>query len=119
MGIPVIVAGEAWIRNKGLTMDASSVEHYISLLDNLPLKDKLDDITSTLARKYAFHFFFRRMVPISSMQPTGNSHLYRIKISSLDDLYPGLDPGTDVICDGIMNGTEFIYPAEKILSKEK
>ena len=37
VGIPVIVAGEAWIRNKGLTEDASSPEEYFSILDRLPL----------------------------------------------------------------------------------
>ena len=36
VGLPVIVAGEAWIRNKGLTHDASSPEEYIRLLDQLP-----------------------------------------------------------------------------------
>ncbi|MGO8381610.1 hypothetical protein ACC745_39445, partial [Rhizobium ruizarguesonis] len=28
-GIPVIVAGEAWIRNKGLTLDADTPENYL------------------------------------------------------------------------------------------
>ena len=30
VGLPVIVAGEAWIRNKGLTHDASSPEEYLA-----------------------------------------------------------------------------------------
>ena len=29
LGVPVIVAGEAWIRNKGITIDARSREHYL------------------------------------------------------------------------------------------
>ena len=37
-GIPVIVAGEAWIRNKGLTCDASSPEEYFRILDGLPFR---------------------------------------------------------------------------------
>ena len=41
-GIPVIVAGEAWIRNKGLTCDASSPEEYFRILDGLPFPAGLD-----------------------------------------------------------------------------
>lgn len=37
MGIPVIVAGEAWIRNKGLTIDAPCAQEYV---DNGWLKRK-------------------------------------------------------------------------------
>ena len=37
LGIPVIVAGEAWVRNKGLTQDATSKAHYFELLSQLPL----------------------------------------------------------------------------------
>ena len=36
VGVPMIVAGEAWIRNKGLTHDVSSPEEYIRILDRLP-----------------------------------------------------------------------------------
>ena len=57
MGIPVIVAGEAWIRNKGITIDASSPGEYFKILDQLPLKDRLDEITRKKARMYAYHFF--------------------------------------------------------------
>ncbi len=36
IGLPVIVAGEAWIRNKGLTFDASTPADYFRILDRLP-----------------------------------------------------------------------------------
>ena len=36
VGLPVIVAGEAWIRNKGLTHDASSPAEYFRILQKLP-----------------------------------------------------------------------------------
>jgi len=57
VGIPVIVAGEAWIRNKGVTTDATSPESYRHILDSLPINARLDDATSIRARKYAYHFF--------------------------------------------------------------
>lgn len=113
VGIPTIVAGEAWIRNKGITMDASSAAEYFSLLDALPPKDSLSPHLVERARKYAFHFFFRRMIPLSFMEPVPGG-LYRLKLDSIDQLLPGRELGLDVICDGILAGTQFIYPAERV-----
>lgn len=111
-GIPVIVAGEAWIRNKGVTMDARTPEEYFRFLDRLPLGERLDEATTRRARMYAYHFFFRRMVPLSMMEPVSGWPPYRVQLSSIDDLQPGRNPGLDVICQGILEGTRFIYPAE-------
>jgi len=115
-GIPVIVAGEAWIRNKGITLDARSCEHYLELLNRLPLGCRLNEETVNRARKYAYHFFFRRMIPLNVVsQANGNDWCpYGVRIDGLDDLLPGKDPGLDVICESIIQGNEFIYPAEHI-----
>jgi hypothetical protein len=115
LGIPIIVAGEAWFRNKGLTMDARSAEEYFKLLDQLPLQERLGPEAVVRARKYAYHFFFRRMIPLDCTEPTGEWPPYRLRVSSLDDLLPGRDRGLDAICDGILTGAEFIYPAERML----
>jgi hypothetical protein len=109
MGIPVIVAGEAWIRNKGLTFDASSPAEYFALLDRLPLSEKMSADVVERARRYAYHFFFRRMIPIEWMEPTGGDPPYRVRITGQGDLLPGRSQGLDVICDGILKGTEFVY----------
>ncbi len=111
MGIPVIVAGEAWIRNKGITVDISSREDYFRLLDNLPLRKPLDKATVEKARKYAFHFFFRRMIPLEFVNPEQKT-LFKIQLSKLQDLMHGNSKGLDIICDGILKGSDFIYPAE-------
>lgn len=111
VGIPVIVAGEAWIRNKGLTFDASSPTNYFNLLDQLPLPHRLADDVIERARKYAFHFFFRRMIPINCVKITGYPS-YCISINNINALLIGKDQGIDVICDGILKRDNFIYPAE-------
>jgi hypothetical protein len=59
---PIIVAGEAWIKNKDLTHDPKSQEAYFELLENvdklsLPLKFERNN-----AIKYAYHFFFKKMI---------------------------------------------------------
>ena len=56
LGIPVVVAGEAWVRGKGVTLNASSPREYFRILDRLPLGRQLDEDTVRRARMYAYHF---------------------------------------------------------------
>ena len=114
VGIPVIVGGEAWIRGKGITNDPSTPQEYFQCLDKLPLSKKLDANGLRRARKYAYHFFFRRMIPMQFMEPVPGKPPYKINITSLDELLPGVDPGLDIICEGILSGSPFIYPAETL-----
>ena len=93
VGIPTIVAGEAWIRNKGLTLDASSPEDYFQILDRLPLAERMPPEQVERARKYAYHFFFRRMVPVPCMAPTKAVPPFKVEIDGIEDLLPGRQPG--------------------------
>lgn len=114
VGMPVIVAGEAWIRNKGLTHDASSPEDYFKILDGLPFEKKMSPELLTRSRKYAYHFFFRRMIPLPFLEPNKTKAGFDLDIDRLGDLGPGRWPGLDAICDGILKATPFVYPAEKL-----
>ncbi|HWQ95839.1 MAG TPA: capsule biosynthesis protein [Candidatus Methylomirabilis sp.] len=107
-GMPVIVAGDAWMRNKGISYDATSREEYLSFLDRLPDIRPLSPQATERARRYAYHYFFRRMIPLSSLDPAG-SFPPVLLVKSLEDLLPGHDRGLDVICDGILNRKQFIY----------
>jgi hypothetical protein len=118
VGIPVVVAGEAWIRGKGVTMDATTPGEYFRILDGLPAGRRLDAATRQRARKYAYHFFFRRMIPLPFMAPSGAPPPYQVDIKGIRDLLPGRHPGLDVICDGILTGRPFIYPAERMTRSE-
>jgi hypothetical protein len=114
VGIPVVVAGEAWIKHKGLTLDASSPQDYARILASLPLRRRLDPEVQDRALRYAFHFFFRRMAPLRFMKKVRSSLFFTPDIASADELLPGRDPGLDMICDGILEGTPFTYPAETL-----
>lgn len=115
VGIPVIVGGEAWIRNKGMTLDASSADEYFRHLDTLPLGKRMAPAMIDRARKYAYHFFFRRMIPLPFLEPVPQSWPpFEIALKNLDELLPGAYKGLDVICDGILNGSAFIYRAEEL-----
>jgi hypothetical protein len=82
------------------------------MLAQLPLGRRLDAATTLRARKYAYHFFFRRMIPLAFFEPKKNSPHFKIAINNLEELLPEKCKGLDVICDGILRGIDFIYPAE-------
>jgi hypothetical protein len=108
-GIPVIVAGEAWIRGKGLTRDASSSDDYEEALSALPLGRRLDNGIVDRALRYADHFFFRRMIPVGCFRQGPGWPPYEFSGHSIAPLRPGFDPGLDCICEGILSGSPFVY----------
>jgi hypothetical protein len=107
-GTPIVVAGEAWIRGKGISIDITDRLQYLALLKDLPSVKKLDEPTILRARRYAYHYFFRRMIPLASIDPEGGADM-KMRIREISDLLPTRDPGLDVICSGIMTGADFIY----------
>jgi hypothetical protein len=111
VGLPVIVAGEAWIRNKGLTYDATSPAEYFDLLRALPFSGRLDAPRVERARRYAYHFFFNRMIPLPFIDPKGGYPIYRLKLERLTDLLPGVSAGLDTICAGILGGRPYVLGA--------
>jgi hypothetical protein len=108
VGIPVIVAGEAWIRNKGLTHDASTPAEYFRILDRLPFAERLGPEQLARARRYAYHFFFNRMIPLPFIDPKAGYPIYRLKLDRLEQLLPGASAGLDTICDGILGKGPFV-----------
>jgi hypothetical protein len=109
-GIPVIVAGEAWIRNKGVTIDVNTPLQYESVLNSLPFKDRMKESEIIRARKYAFHFFFRRMIPLTFIKAKKNNIApFQIDIKDISELEQSKNRALDIICEGIINGSPFIY----------
>lgn len=112
LGVPVVVAGEAWVRNKGFTWDAKNAFDYFNYLDQLPFPSRMSPEKILRARRYAFHFFFRRMIPLSLVKPEPHPLLFSLNVGHLNDLLPRKNRALDVICDGILKGTDFVFPAE-------
>ena len=112
VAIPVVVAGEAWIKGKGLTSDAATPDEYVRILDRLPLGRRLEPQVVDRALRYAYHFFFRRMMPLPFMRKTNSSLFFTPAIASADELAEGRDQALDILCEAILDGAAFIYPAE-------
>jgi hypothetical protein len=113
VGLPVIAAGEAWIRNKGLTHDASTPADYFRILQQLPFPERLSASQLARARRYAYHFFFNRMIPLPFIDPKAGFPIYRLKLDRLQQLLPGASAGLDTICDGILRRQPFVLHASE------
>ena len=96
------------MRNKGFTRDANCPDSYRKILDQLPFASQLEEGSHERALRYAYHFFFRRMIELPFVKETPDNQLG----TDLDDLSE-LDikrfAGLDCICDGILNGAPFIF----------
>ncbi len=108
-GQSVIVAGDAWIRGKGFSHDADSAQSYIKLLDSEETFKPLTPTLTAKAKRYAYHFFFRRCIPVKVLEKKNGWSLTSLTGNSMEMSYPGRDPGLDVICDGILNGSSFEF----------
>ena len=108
VGLPVVVAGEAWIRNKGITHDARTPDEYFQILGRLPFADRLSPALLDRARRYAYHFFFNRMIPLPFIEPNAGYPLFRLKLDRLQQLLPGESAGLDTICAGVLSRTPFV-----------
>lgn len=110
-GTPIIVAGDGWIRNKGISYDPTTKQEYLELLELLPQIKPLSEEIKKRARCFAFYYFFRRMIPIEGLDSQANGSV-NLTIKSLEDLTPSKNKGLDLICKGILEDKEFIYDAD-------
>lgn len=115
-GLPTIVAGEAWIRGKGFSFDAVTPSGYREMLNRLPFERRMSGEEVQRARRYAYHFFFRRMIPVELID-VGEKGRFRFEFDSLAALRPGRSPGIDVICRGILDARPFVYDGPQTMSE--
>ena len=66
MGKPVVVAGEAWIKNKGICLEPKNEIEYLKMIQDLKENNIKPDLERVL--QYAHYFFFRRTIEIKSIQ---------------------------------------------------
>ena len=74
----------------------------------------MNDYTFIRAKKYAYHFFFRRMIPINLIEVRDAKYEdFIINKSSISKIFPkgNSDKGINTICEGILNNKSFTYDA--------
>jgi hypothetical protein len=111
-GIPVAVGAQTHYRGRGFTTDIESDRDLESVIVRPPAMSA-DQVE--LARRYAFAFFFRLMIPFAHVRGHGG-RLVRIPASA-DELVPGRDPYLDFVCERILDGGEFHLPSTLALPR--
>lgn len=109
-GLPVIVAGESFVRGKGFTFDASNAAEYYSILEGAQEFQRLSPDQLERAIHYGYHFYFRRQIDFPYFTEGNRRGEVGFGFESLADLLPGKDPNLDLICEGLIHGSEFITP---------
>jgi hypothetical protein len=105
-GIPVAVAAKTHYRGRGFTTDIASHADLEQVIAKPPT---MSNEQVELARRYAFAFFFRLMIPFSHVRNDAG-RLAEVSVSA-DDLLPGRDPYLDFVCDRILDGGDFFLPS--------
>lgn len=103
---PVIVAGDTHYRSKGFTVDVSSPDELGSAITAVLADPAAFSPNTGAARRYAHLFFFRapyRTIGVDEPIPG----LARLRVSSLEDLAPGVDKELDRLCEAILLGGGF------------
>jgi hypothetical protein len=82
LGIPIIVAGESWIRGRGLSNDPKSDIEYFDLLKNFSQSSALLHKNPKAALAFAYYFFYRISIPIKSIKALNRYPYLRPNIQS-------------------------------------
>ena len=111
-GRRVVVAGAVHYRGRGFTWDIEGDDELRAAMTDPGLA--MTDEQVALARRYAFGFFFRWMVPFPAMEVAGGG--VGSVVTDASELEPGHDAYLDFVCDRILDGGAFILPDELAIS---
>ena len=104
-GVPVAVAGETHYRGRGFTIDLDGHDDLVAAVRSAPGRLTAEQLE--LARRYAFTFFFRVMVPFPSVRVGGGRVL---EMPERAGRLVGADPHLDWVADRILDGAPFFLP---------
>lgn len=105
--IPLIVCGEAYFRDKGISYDPDCEDNYYKLLDQAPTGTPVTDKMYEMALHYGYHYNFRRqfIIPLAEMNgPVFKDYLF----TNASDLAPGHNVYMDRFFDHCFSGKSFI-----------
>jgi hypothetical protein len=108
---PVVIGGAPHFRGRGFTIDVERRDEYREMLRRWAAGGQLPEPLDRreMARRYFHLFFARYQIPMgwttSPLEPP-----YQLRITSLAELEPGRNAAVDLVCNGILNGTQILKP---------
>jgi hypothetical protein len=106
-GQNVIICGEAFAKNKGFTIDPESRNEYFKILDNVSHLEKLNEKKIKLARRYSYHFFFRKSMEIKSLITRENKYPpFKLKKNFHNIVKNKKDDSIEALCKKILFNKE-------------
>ena len=105
LGIPIIVAGDSWIKGKGFSIDPKNKNEYLNILNNLQKLKKLNYSQKNKAIKYAYYVFFKKMIYIDLLEPLKRYGLFKINVKNLDQIKSS--KGLNKIIESILHKKNF------------
>lgn len=112
-GTPVAVAAATHYRGRGFTDDVQNAEELRAVIA-AGGDGRLGDEELELARRYAFAFFFRLMIPFRAVEFAG-AEITRVPTAAAE-LAVGADPYLDFICARLLDGGDVVLPRELALA---
>ncbi len=119
--IPTIICGESFIRNKNITYDPISKHEYLEILKKIPFSsDVISKENLKRAKKYAYHFWFRKTMEYKSLVENDLRKGIFMEIKkNLFDIYDNKkDPALEETIKSIITGGDYILKDENLKNQE-
>ncbi|MBN2121160.1 MAG: hypothetical protein JW734_08945 [Candidatus Omnitrophica bacterium] len=108
-GIPVLVVGKVHYKEAGVVYKVNTIEEYLRLLDDFQEVRRFSKNNKDLARKYAYFYFFRRMIEIPFYSKSQWAEMDWRVIADTKKLF-GDDSNIMKICKKIISGHDILMP---------
>jgi hypothetical protein len=105
-GKTVITAGDAWIKNKGISLDPKSSDEYFGLLEKFEKSELNFALDQRRALSYAHYFFYNKMIPIKSVSALPR---YPYILPNLEPGWEEFDPGLLQLVQSLEEGKPLFY----------
>jgi predicted peroxiredoxin len=104
LGKPLLIAGEAWSRGKGIGIEPKDKLAYFGALEQFRINSDLLYTNRTKGLEVAYYYFFRRLIKIESIRPIRFYPYARPRIAAK---WFEKDEGLRAIVNSLENNLEF------------